>query len=67
MRVECGRITLSRRNLLTLLHKLDVPDSRRTIFKDGIFVAAEEDSVHYGDVRPGRMSADTEAYIREHS
>lgn len=67
MRVECGRITLSRRNLLTLLHKLDVPDSRRSIHKDGMIVTSEEDNVHYGDATPGRMSADTEAYIREHS
>ena len=54
MNLEGGRrveVTLSRRNLLTLLHKLDMPGSRRQIenndcFEDGVqtpFFPGEED------------------------
>lgn len=46
-------VTLSRRNLQTLLNKLDDPESKRTLVKDGdgsrLVVTAEEDDVHYKD------------------
>jgi hypothetical protein len=70
-------ITLSRRNLLTLLAKLDghPPDSACTIQGGadawGYFVRAEEDDVHYFD-RPafletkwGPMHPDTEQALKE--
>lgn len=49
-------VTLSRRNLRTLLTKLNEPDSKRTIALDRIpetgyvlVVKAEDDDVHYGN------------------
>ena len=63
-------VILSRRNVLTLAHKMDVPSSARTIFKSTaagqIIVKVEDDTVHYGESRHGVMSPDTEAYIRDH-
>ena len=57
-------VTLSRRNLLTLLAKLDIPGSHRTIIKPGgITVTAEQDEVVYAGRRPGRMEPQTEALI----
>lgn len=68
--------TLSRRNLLTLLHKLDMPGSARTItnryiYADGILVdgicviKAEDDFEHYGERSegPGAMHPDSEEFI----
>ena len=62
-------ITLSRRNLLALLHKLDMPGSARTIVKPcGAVVRCESDVEHYGErgFPAGKMHPDTEAYINEH-
>jgi len=75
MKLVNGRIILSRRNLLSLLHKLDDPDSQRTIFKNvlteegtiqTLIVSAQDDEAHYRDEAPGRMSPATEAFIRAH-
>lgn len=54
-------VTLSRFNLVQLLAELDNPPRPRhdpptlyRVCKDGIlFVAAEQDDVHYGDREPG--------------
>lgn len=90
MRIDkYGRIVLSRRNLLTLLHKLDVEGSNRTITKTFraemghgcslchkfhehdhlIFVSSESDEEHYKhtELPPGKMTPDTEEYIKERS
>jgi hypothetical protein len=53
-------VTLSRRNLMTLLLKLDEPNSVRTLERltesgDYLRVTAEDDLQHYGDRQPGRM------------
>ena len=64
-------VTLSRRNLKTLLAKLDgfPPDSVCTISKDEgdhyLYVIAEEDDVHYNrpEGGPGPMHPDTEARL----
>lgn len=65
------QVVLSKRNLLTLLHKLDVPTSKREIVKQtgGVFISvrAEDDNTHYKDATPGKMSTDTEAFIKAHS
>ncbi len=65
-------VDLSRRNLLSLLEKLDgsPADSACTIQRrmdDDTFlqVRAEEDDAHYGGRRPGAMHPETEAAIRE--
>lgn len=61
-------VILSRRNLLTLLLKLDTPGSEHTIVKPGgIVVVAEPDEVHYANrpKGPGQMHPDTEARLRE--
>lgn len=71
------RIVLSRRNLLALLHKLDMPGSARTIeghyiYVDGILlpadgaflVSSEDDEEHYaGRVPAGIMHQETEMFI----
>jgi hypothetical protein len=59
------RVVLSRRNLLTLLAKLDIPGSHCTIVKpDGTVVVAEPDEVHYANrPNPGIMSEETEARV----
>lgn len=49
------RIVLSKRNLQVLLNKLNRPESFKTIYKDGVFVVAETDEVHYIDHEPGPM------------
>lgn len=60
------RIVLSRRNILSLLAKLDgyPKDSRCTIMggddAKGVEVAIEEDNVHYYDRPAGQMIAETE-------
>ena len=66
-------ITLSRRNLLTLLAKLDGYPSKSACsiylpgegFDPTIFVHAEPDEVHYGTrpEPPGAMHPDTEARL----
>jgi hypothetical protein len=62
-------ITLSKRNLLSLLHKLEMPGSHCTIVKpDGTIVVVESDEVHYADRpegSPGPMHPDTEAFVRD--
>lgn len=67
-------VTLSRRNLLTLLAKLDLEGSACTIMGDKmecegelLMVTAEEDFEHYGDRRPGPMSEETEFTLAEHA
>jgi hypothetical protein len=63
-----GQITLSRRNLLTLLHKLEMPGSSCTIVKPGGFVVhAEPDEVHYKDrpEGPGPMHPETEQFVTD--
>jgi len=59
------QVRLSRRNLLTLLAKLDIPGSHCTIIKpDGTVVVAESDEVHYANrPQPGMMSEETEARV----
>lgn len=63
-------VVLSRRNLLSLLHKVDLPAgaSNRTLVKETeegvIVVQAEPDEAHYGDKAPGRMEESTEAFIK---
>lgn len=63
-------ITLSERNLRSLLSKLDDPDSNRALMSGyptgdeddpyPFVVVAEHDEVHYADRLPGVMSAKTE-------
>lgn len=60
-------IVLSKRNLLALLHKLDVPTSARTLISDGFAVQCESDEEHYANREvPGKMSTDTEEFILKH-
>lgn len=70
-----GSITLSRRNLLTLLSKIDQPASARTLFAgrggiggfgDGpVVVRAESDEIHYANREAGgEVSPESEAFIR---
>lgn len=51
------KVELTRRNLTTLLAKLDDPLSAGTLGKDGdggyLLVAAVEDEAHYSDREPG--------------
>lgn len=61
------KVTLSRRNLLALLHKLDMPGSGRRIentctFREGVYdnthvlvLCCEDDKEHYAD--PDRLSS----------
>ena len=60
-------ITLSRRNLLALLHKLEMEGSKRTIISDGgdgWAVTVEVDEEHYKDrIPPGIMHPSTEEFI----
>lgn len=60
---------LSRRNLEALIAKLDgYPlDSHCTIERDGIYVKAEPDEIHYADRIPGEMHTSTELRMRERS
>jgi hypothetical protein len=64
MRIKGKHLFLSRRNLRTLLIKLDQEGSKRTIYKDGFFVTAEEDVDHYVDRLPGKMSKETEDHLK---
>lgn len=64
-------LVLSRRNLLSLLAKLDISWSARTIScaiegsNDPIYVTSEEDAEHYGTRIPGEMHPETEAKLVE--
>jgi hypothetical protein len=72
-------VTLSRRNLLALLHKLDMPLSLRTLASydshvDGapasdllLVVQCEDDDEHYGRrlARPGPMHQETEDFVAD--
>lgn len=63
-------VTLSRRNLRSLLLKLDEKGSLRTIVRscdDDIMVSitAEEDTDHYGERVPGVMSFRTERSLAQ--
>lgn len=66
------KLVLSRRNLLTLLAKLDEPESHRTLYKMlsdiGVYciVQAEDDAEHYGSRKPGPMSPLTEATLKQY-
>jgi hypothetical protein len=68
-------VTLSRRNLAALTHKLDWPGSFRTIVnrdvhRDGahapemaLVLRCEDDDEHYARRRAGLMHPDTEEFI----
>lgn len=63
-------VTLSRSNVRTLLHKLDWPESARTITRlceNDMFLVlcAEEDQDHYVGRERGKMHPATETHIRE--
>lgn len=72
-------VILSRRNLLALLHKLDMPDSNREITNNDVRVngnlatdvmmhlKCENDDEHYAKrvTPPGEMHPDTEAFIQD--
>lgn len=82
MRIDkSGAIVLSRRNILALLHKLDMKDSERTIAKavedttelenhlarwGTIVVKCEDDDEHCSGKEFGRMHPETEAFIKNH-
>lgn len=62
------RVTLSRRNLLALLHKLEMAGSHRMIGKElanglTLTIKAEEDEESYQEREPGRMHPETEKFI----
>ena len=60
------QIILSRRNLLTLLAKLELSRTQPCIIKpDGCVVVAEADEVHYAGRKPGVCSDETQAIIDE--
>ena len=54
-----ARVTLSKRNLQTLLNKLEREDSHRTLFRiteaGNLVVVAEPDEKHYADRKPGAV------------
>lgn len=69
-------VRLSRRNVLSLLSKLEQPGSARTIVQRGAYVygvlqeelilavQVEPDELHYaGRVPPGEMSPETERFV----
>lgn len=63
------RVTLSQRNLRTLLLKAADPDSSATIARDvepglRLEVHAESDAVHYAERAPGQMTLWTEAALQ---
>lgn len=61
-------VKLSRRNLLALLHKLEMTGSACSIVKPGgIVIGVEPDEVHYADRKegPGPMHPETEKFIEE--
>ncbi len=63
-----SEVVLSRRNLLSLLHKVEMPGSFCTIVKpDGTAIKAEPDEVHYANRvgGPGTMHPDTEQFVAD--
>ena len=68
MRLIKGGIILSRRNLLSLLHKLDKPGSARCLVdgRSGFCVIVEKDPIHYQGRTPGEMTPDTEEFVKAH-
>jgi len=60
-------VTLSRRNLLALLHKLEMPGSHRRIIKPtpagNVLVSVITDEEAYRNRAPGPMHPDTEEFI----
>lgn len=71
------RVILSRRNLLSLLHKLTWPGSARTLWCDvpeydkTLVLRVEDDEQHYGHPsrqgqRAGKIHPDTETYLGAH-
>jgi hypothetical protein len=64
-------LVLSKRNLLALLHKLEMVGSARTIiFGDRgwtFVIKSESNEEHYRDRIPGAMHPQTEAFIEENS
>ena len=60
-------VTLSKRNLLALLHKLEMEGSAWTLVTEGLIVRCESDETHYADrdVPPGQMHPQTEAFLKE--
>jgi hypothetical protein len=71
MRIERGpdgevvRVVLSRRNLRSLLLKLEDPLSLCTLLADGVFVAAEHDQDHYATREPGQVHPRTDIGLRQ--
>jgi hypothetical protein len=65
-------VVLSERNIKTLLTKLSMEGSARTIFKLPqedtagylLIVSSQKDEEHYGDVTPGVMHPQTEKDIK---
>ena len=64
-------LKVSKRNLLALLHKLELPDSYKTLIDSstGFELIAESDEDHYSDGKrnPGIMLASTEKFIQEYA
>lgn len=62
-------IALSRRNLLSLLHKLDMPGSQRTLVAhEGTFVVTvQDDDEHYKGREAGPVHPETEAFVAAHT
>lgn len=59
-------VKLSRRNILSLLHKLEMKGSACTIVKpDGITITVEPDEVHYQGRDPGPMHPETEQFLTD--
>jgi len=61
-------VTLSKRNLIALLSKINDKDSHRTLLREVangeiLVVKIEDDVNHYGDRTPGSMSDRTERDI----
>lgn len=71
-KTESGiHIRLSKTNVLALLHKVDNPDSNKTLIKDcggdTLIVSVEDDDQHYVNGIRGEMSPETEAFIAQHN
>ncbi len=71
MRLEPDTLILSKRNLLSLLHKLEMEGSEKTLgVWDGtkwFYVKSESDEEHYKDRIPaGVMHPETEQFLSEH-
>jgi hypothetical protein len=62
-----NQVTLSRRNLLSLLAKLEIPGSQCSILKGpGTIVTAVPDEIYYVNrpEGPGPMTPETEEFVR---